>query len=76
MGEVSFHVAFADFSRDMTELLDNLQDSAAIGGLGCVDGMAFSAINVVRDGANLGIRRLEQKSVGVGGCLDRTVHQP
>lgn len=51
VGKYLSHVAFADFSRDMTELLDiSSRTVLPLGGLGCFDEHGIFPINVVRDG--------------------------
>ncbi|MGE8449155.1 MAG: hypothetical protein ACN6OP_00755 [Pseudomonadales bacterium] len=51
MGKYLSHVAFADFSRDMTALLDVSKGSVMpLGKLGCFDEHGIFPINVMRDG--------------------------
>lgn len=51
MGKYLSHVAYADFSRDMSRLLGvSSQTVLPLGGLGCFDEHGIFPINVLRDG--------------------------
>lgn len=51
VGKMLSHVAFVDFSRDMSQLLEVCSQTVmALGGLGCFDEHGIFPINVLRDG--------------------------
>lgn len=53
-GKYLSHVAFADFSRDMSELLRvSTNQVLPLGGLGCFDEHGIFPINVMRDGGRV-----------------------
>jgi hypothetical protein len=53
-GKYLSHVAFADFSRDMKNLLGVSQQSVlALGGLGCFDEHGIFPINLLKDGSRV-----------------------
>lgn len=79
VGKYLSHIAFADFSRDMSRLLGvSTETVLPLGGLGCFDEHGIFPINVLRDGDSIlayttGLNRKVSVSAdaSIGLCLSR-----